>query len=221
MTAATWLIFNWITDKSRWPVSSTGRCIIQRLAVSITDQWLPFVMSRGSSPDGASQLLPSTEAVKALNSLESLVNSKHYQELRSSVEHAVKLATDPSNSLHNASYILGVLATDLFQHKYLLVLKVSVMICDASCCLAETYKLWMTDSLSTIHCLLCPLSITFWMICFQGEATEFTFSFIFVSFPQFPLLYQHIKWSHYFALSLLIAETIHCIISTGYPWWWL
>jgi len=78
---------------------------------------------RGSSPDGASQLFPSTEAVKALNSLESLVNSKHYQELRSSVEHAVKLATDPSNSLHNASYILGVLATDLFQHKYLLVLK--------------------------------------------------------------------------------------------------
>jgi len=98
-------------------------------------------MSRGSSPDAAGQLFPSTEAVKALNSLELLVNSKHYQELRSSVENAVKLVTDPSNSLHNASYILGVLATDLFQHKYLLVLKVSVMICDASCCLAETYKL--------------------------------------------------------------------------------
>jgi hypothetical protein len=99
----------------------------------ITDHRLPFVMSRGSSPDGAKQLFPSTEAVKALNSLESLVNSKHYQELRSSVEHAVKLATDPNNSLHNASHILGVLATDLFQHKYLLVLKVSVAICDASC----------------------------------------------------------------------------------------
>jgi len=135
MTAATWLIFNWITYKSRRALSGRGRNIIQRLAVLITDQWLLFVMSRGSSPDGASQLFPSTEAVKALNSLESLLNSKHYQELRSSVEHAIKLVTDPSNSLHNASYILGVLATDLFQHKYLLVLKVSVMICDASCCL--------------------------------------------------------------------------------------
>jgi len=195
MTAATWLIFNWIAYKSRWALSSTGRYIIQRLAVLITDQWLPFVTSRGSSADGASQLFPSTEAVKALNSLELLVNSKHYQELRSSVEHAVKLVTDPSNSLHNASYILGVLATDLFQHKYLLVLKVSVMICDASCCLAETYKLWMTVSVqSTVHCV-CPLCITFWMICGQGEATELAFSFIFVSFPQFPLLYQHIKWS--------------------------
>ena len=117
-------------------------------------------MSRGSSPNGASQLFPSTEAVKALNSLESLLNSKHYQELRSSVEHAIKLVTDPSNSLHNASYILGVLATDLFQHKYLLVLKVSVMICDASCCLAVILQT-VSDSLSTIHCSLCPLCIAF------------------------------------------------------------
>jgi hypothetical protein len=117
-------------------------------------------MSRGSSSDGASQLFPSTEAVKALNSLESLVNSKHYQELRSSVEHAVKLVTDPNNSLHNASYILGVLATDLFQHKYLLVLKVSVMICDASCFLAVNLQS-EKDILNTIHCSLCPLCITF------------------------------------------------------------
>ena len=117
-------------------------------------------MSRGSSPDGASQLFPSTEAVKALSSLESLVNSKHYQELRSSVEHAIKLVTDPSNSLHNASYILGVLATDLFQHKYLLVLKVSVMICNAPCCLAVNLQT-VNDTLSIIHCSLCPLCITF------------------------------------------------------------
>jgi len=27
MTAATWLIFNWITYKSRWTLSSTGRYI--------------------------------------------------------------------------------------------------------------------------------------------------------------------------------------------------
>jgi len=38
MTAATWLIFNWIAYKSRWALSSTGRYIIQRLAVLITDQ---------------------------------------------------------------------------------------------------------------------------------------------------------------------------------------
>jgi hypothetical protein len=71
---------------------------------------------------------PTTEAVKALNSLESLMNNKHYQELRTSVELAVKLVTDPNNSLHNASYVLGVLATDLFQQQYLSVLKVSATI---------------------------------------------------------------------------------------------
>jgi hypothetical protein len=92
-----------------------------------------FYFARGSSPDGISQPYPTTEAVKALNSLESLINSKHYQELRTSVELAMKLVTDPNNSLHNASYILGVLATDLFQQQYLSVLKVSVTICDVLC----------------------------------------------------------------------------------------
>jgi hypothetical protein len=109
-------------------------------------------MSRGSSPDGASLHFPSTDAVRALNTLESLVNSKHYQELRSSVEHAVRLVTDPNNSFHNASYILGVLATDLFQHKYLLVLKVSVTVCDASCCLVGNLQT-VNDCFNTIHCV--------------------------------------------------------------------
>jgi hypothetical protein len=92
-----------------------------------------FYLARGSSPDGTSQPYPTTEAVKALNSLESLINSKHYQELQTSVELAMKLVTDPNNSLHNASYILGVLATDLFQEQYLSVLKVSIPICDVPC----------------------------------------------------------------------------------------
>jgi hypothetical protein len=90
-------------------------------------------VARGSSPDGISQPYPTTEAVKALNNLESLINNKHYQELRTSVELAVKLVTDSNNSLHNASHILGVLATDLFQQQYLSVLKVSVTICDVPC----------------------------------------------------------------------------------------
>ncbi|XP_069674865.1 ectopic P granules protein 5 homolog isoform X3 [Periplaneta americana] len=83
-------------------------------------------VDRGSSSEATIQLSPSTEAVKALNTLESLVNSKHYQELRGSVELAVKYVTDPTNSLHNASYVLGLLATDLYQQQYLLVLKVGL-----------------------------------------------------------------------------------------------
>jgi hypothetical protein len=96
-----------------------------------------FLSARGSSPDGTSQPLPSTEAVKALNNLESLVNNKHYQNLRSSVDLAVKLVTDPSNSLHNASYILGILATDLFQQQYLSVLKVRLTIYSVPCFLGQ------------------------------------------------------------------------------------
>ena len=88
---------------------------------------LHIIYFRGPTSEAAN-LSPSAETFKALNNLESLTNNKHYHELRSSVELAVRHITDANNSLHNASFILGILATELYQQQYLQVLKVSEII---------------------------------------------------------------------------------------------
>ncbi|XP_066999967.2 ectopic P granules protein 5 homolog [Anabrus simplex] len=66
---------------------------------------------------------PSAEAIKALANLEALTTNKNYQELKNCIDLAVKYCVDPNNSLHNASQILGKLATELYQQQYLLGLK--------------------------------------------------------------------------------------------------
>ncbi|KYQ47638.1 hypothetical protein ALC60_13394 [Trachymyrmex zeteki] len=77
--------------------------------------------SRLTDPD-TMEIRPSTEAVKAMQNLEGLLVNKQYAELRGDVERAIRLIKDSANSLHNVVEIVGILAMELYNQRYLHVL---------------------------------------------------------------------------------------------------
>lgn len=68
------------------------------------------------------EIRPSAEAIKAMQSLEVLLMSKQYAELRGDVERAIRLIRDSANSLHNAVEIIGTFTAELYNQRYLHVL---------------------------------------------------------------------------------------------------
>ncbi|CAK9832986.1 Ectopic P granules protein 5 homolog [Anthophora retusa] len=77
--------------------------------------------SRTVDPDVV-EIRPSTEAIKAMQTLEGLLLNKQYVELKVHIERSIQLIRDPANSLHNAATIVGVLTNELYNQKYLHVL---------------------------------------------------------------------------------------------------
>ncbi|XP_008546899.1 ectopic P granules protein 5 homolog [Microplitis demolitor] len=65
---------------------------------------------------------PSPDALKGLQTLESLLANKQYGELKGDIEQAIKIIRDSANSLHNAVNIVGLITTELYNEKYLHVL---------------------------------------------------------------------------------------------------
>lgn len=65
---------------------------------------------------------PSTEAIKAMQTLERLLLSKQYVDLKGNIERSIRLIRDSANSLHNAVTVVGLLATELYKQRYLHVL---------------------------------------------------------------------------------------------------
>ncbi|XP_076765337.1 ectopic P-granules autophagy protein 5 isoform X1 [Xylocopa sonorina] len=68
------------------------------------------------------EIRPSAEAIKAMQTLEGLILNKQYMEFKGDIERSIKLIRDPANSLHNATIIIGVLTTELYNQRYLHVL---------------------------------------------------------------------------------------------------
>ncbi|XP_003703213.1 ectopic P-granules autophagy protein 5 isoform X2 [Megachile rotundata] len=81
----------------------------------------PGVAATGTDPD-AVEIRPSSEAIKAMQTLEGLVLNKQYLELKGDIERSIRLIRDPANSLHNATVIIGALTTELYNQRYLHVL---------------------------------------------------------------------------------------------------
>ncbi|KOC63485.1 Ectopic P granules protein 5 like protein, partial [Habropoda laboriosa] len=77
--------------------------------------------SRTVDPD-VMEIRPSTEAIKAMQTLEGLVLNKQYAELKVYIERSIQLIRDPANSLHNAAMIVGKLTNELYNQRYLHVL---------------------------------------------------------------------------------------------------
>lgn len=77
--------------------------------------------SKTSEPD-VTEVRPSIEAIKAMQTLEGLVLNKQYVDLKGDIERSIKLIKDPANSLHNAKMIVGALTTELYNQRYLHVL---------------------------------------------------------------------------------------------------
>ncbi|KAK1120451.1 hypothetical protein K0M31_012430 [Melipona bicolor] len=78
-------------------------------------------LSKTNEPD-TMEIRPSAEAIKAMQALEGLLLNKQYATLKGDIERSIKLIRDPANSLHNATAILGVLTTELYNQRYLHVL---------------------------------------------------------------------------------------------------
>lgn len=68
------------------------------------------------------EVRPSADAVKSMQTLESLLTNKQYAELRGDIEQAIRLIRDSANSLHNAVEVVGTLTAELYHQRYLHVL---------------------------------------------------------------------------------------------------
>lgn len=84
--------------------------------------YAPGVASTGQADPDAVEIRPSSEAIKAMQTLEGLVLNKQYLELKGDIERSIRLIRDPANSLHNATVIIGALTTELYNQRYLHVL---------------------------------------------------------------------------------------------------
>ncbi|XP_043590253.1 ectopic P granules protein 5 homolog isoform X3 [Bombus pyrosoma] len=82
----------------------------------------PGVASSKTNESNVLEIRPSTEAIKAMQALEGLLLNKQYVTLTGDIERSIKLIRNPANSLHNATVILGVLTTELYNQRYLHVL---------------------------------------------------------------------------------------------------
>ncbi|XP_014236749.1 ectopic P granules protein 5 homolog isoform X1 [Trichogramma pretiosum] len=67
----------------------------------------------------SAEVRPSPEAVKAMQSLESLLGSKQYTELKNEIEQAIRIIRDSANSLHNSNEVCGALTAELYSQRYL------------------------------------------------------------------------------------------------------
>ncbi|XP_014203959.1 ectopic P granules protein 5 homolog isoform X2 [Copidosoma floridanum] len=65
---------------------------------------------------------PSTEAIRAMQSLEALLTNKQYAELKHDIEQSIQIIRDSKNSMHNALDNCGVLVAELYSQRYLHVL---------------------------------------------------------------------------------------------------
>lgn len=68
------------------------------------------------------ELRPSSEAVKAMQSLEALLTNKQYAEFKQDVEQSIRIIRDSKNSLHNALENFGSLVAELYNRRYLHVI---------------------------------------------------------------------------------------------------
>ncbi|XP_017889287.1 ectopic P granules protein 5 homolog isoform X2 [Ceratina calcarata] len=75
-----------------------------------------------SETDSETDIRPSLEAVKAMQALEGLLLNKQFAEVKCDVERAIRLIKDPGNSLHNATAVIGTMATEIYNQRYLHVL---------------------------------------------------------------------------------------------------
>lgn len=66
---------------------------------------------------------PSHEALKGINHLESLLNSKQYYDLKVELDLAITQIQNPENSLHNARNLLCQWTLGLYRQPYLHILK--------------------------------------------------------------------------------------------------
>nr|CAD7569208.1 unnamed protein product [Timema californicum] len=135
-----WGILGAIGLRKQSPVSKRCRMLSQALSVYILAQ-LPegddvrirttpnalgavtFDNPDNRSNSESNSLLSRPEVHKVLASMETLTNTKQYQEFRNFVDLVTRHTLDSNNSLHNAAQVLGVLATELYQQEYLNVLK--------------------------------------------------------------------------------------------------
>nr|CAD7586275.1 unnamed protein product [Timema genevievae] len=135
-----WGILGAIGLRKQSPVSKRCRMLSQALSVYILAQ-LPegddvrirttpnalgavtFDNPDCRSNSESNSLLSRPEVHKVLASMETLTNTKQYQEFRNFVDLVTRHTLDSNNSLHNAAQVLGVLATELYQQEYLHVLK--------------------------------------------------------------------------------------------------
>nr|XP_033322179.1 ectopic P granules protein 5 homolog isoform X1 [Megalopta genalis] len=76
---------------------------------------------RTADPDSM-DIRPSTEAIKAMQTLERLLLNKQYVELKGDIERSIRLIRDSGNSIHNAVTVIGVLTMELYNQRYLHVL---------------------------------------------------------------------------------------------------
>ncbi|KAJ8667148.1 hypothetical protein QAD02_008810 [Eretmocerus hayati] len=65
------------------------------------------------------EVRPSSEAVKAMQSLESLLSNKQFAELRADIEQSVRIVRDSGNSLHNVRDVCAALVAELYTQRYL------------------------------------------------------------------------------------------------------
>ncbi|CAB0036559.1 unnamed protein product [Trichogramma brassicae] len=65
----------------------------------------------------SAEVRPSPEAVKAMQSLESLLGSKQYTELKNEIEQAIRIIRDSANSLHNSNEVCGALTAELYSQR--------------------------------------------------------------------------------------------------------
>ncbi|XP_076238292.1 ectopic P-granules autophagy protein 5 [Calliopsis andreniformis] len=82
----------------------------------------PGVAPLTATDSDAMEIRPSTEAVKAMQTLEGLTLNKQYVELKGDIERSIRLIRDSSNSMHNMVTIIGVLTMELYNQRYLHVL---------------------------------------------------------------------------------------------------
>lgn len=82
----------------------------------------PGVALSKTSESDIIEIRPNSEAIKGMQSLEGLVLNKQYVTLKGDIERSIKLIRDPANSLHNATIIIGILTTELYNQRYLHVL---------------------------------------------------------------------------------------------------
>ncbi|XP_043252581.1 ectopic P granules protein 5 homolog isoform X1 [Colletes gigas] len=79
----------------------------------------PGVAPLRTTDQDSMEIRPSTEAIKAMQTLENLLLSKQYVELKGNIERSIRLIRDSENSLHNAVTVIGVLTTELYKQRYL------------------------------------------------------------------------------------------------------
>ena len=82
----------------------------------------PGVAPLISNNSDAIEVRPSNDAIKAMQSLESLLVSKQYLELKGDIEQAIRLIRDSANSLHNAVAVAGAITGEIYSQRYLHVL---------------------------------------------------------------------------------------------------